>query len=148
MISSVPFASILHPTLNQSNKIITIRTVSVTVFSAVTEILPNAENLVDFLFTLLYNELVIFAGVMELADVTDSKSVGSDTVWVRVPPPAPKNKKHSSECFLFFGTMCSLRERDAHYVRDAPFGSDACFARGKEHIASLRPKGATSLCEA
>ena len=26
---------------------------------------------------------------MELADVTDSKSVGSDTVWVRVPPPAP-----------------------------------------------------------
>ena len=29
------------------------------------------------------------AGVMELVDVTDSKSVGSDTVWVRVPPPAP-----------------------------------------------------------
>ncbi len=26
---------------------------------------------------------------MELVDVTDSKSVGSDTVWVRVPPPAP-----------------------------------------------------------
>ena len=25
-----------------------------------------------------------------MADVTDSKSVGSDTVWVRVPPPAPK----------------------------------------------------------
>ena len=28
-------------------------------------------------------------GVMELADVTDSKSVGSDTVRVQVPPPAP-----------------------------------------------------------
>ena len=27
---------------------------------------------------------------MELADVTDSKSVGGDIVWVRVPPPAPK----------------------------------------------------------
>jgi hypothetical protein len=26
---------------------------------------------------------------MELVDVTDSKSVGGDTVWVRVPPLAP-----------------------------------------------------------
>ena len=26
---------------------------------------------------------------MELADVTDSKSVDGDIVWVRVPPPAP-----------------------------------------------------------
>ena len=29
---------------------------------------------------------------MELADVTDSKSVGSNTVWVRVPPPAPNTE--------------------------------------------------------
>ena len=27
---------------------------------------------------------------MELADVTDSKSVGSNTVRVQVPPPAPE----------------------------------------------------------
>ena len=27
---------------------------------------------------------------MELADVTDSKSVDGNIVWVRVPPPAPK----------------------------------------------------------
>ncbi len=33
---------------------------------------------------------LIFAGVMELADVLDSKSSGSDTVWVRPPPPAPR----------------------------------------------------------
>ena len=26
---------------------------------------------------------------MELVDVADSKSAGGDTVWVRVPPPAP-----------------------------------------------------------
>ena len=31
-----------------------------------------------------------FAGVMELVDVADSKSAGGDIVWVRVPPPAPK----------------------------------------------------------
>ena len=31
----------------------------------------------------------IYAGVSELADETDSKSVVSNGVWVRVPPPAP-----------------------------------------------------------
>ena len=29
---------------------------------------------------------------MELVDVADSKSAGGDTVWVRVPPPAPAQK--------------------------------------------------------
>ena len=29
---------------------------------------------------------------MELVDVADSKSAGGDTVWVRVPPPAPLEK--------------------------------------------------------
>ena len=29
-----------------------------------------------------------YAGVLELADETDSKSVGGDTVWVRPPSPA------------------------------------------------------------
>ena len=30
----------------------------------------------------------LHAGVLELADETDSKSVGGDTVWVRPPSPA------------------------------------------------------------
>ena len=33
---------------------------------------------------------MLFAGVMELADVLDSKSSGSDTVPVRPRSPAPK----------------------------------------------------------
>ena len=33
------------------------------------------------------------AGVVELADALDSKSSGSDTVWVQLPPPAPKNRQ-------------------------------------------------------
>ena len=32
------------------------------------------------------------AGVMELVDVADSKSAAGDSVGVRVPPPAPKQK--------------------------------------------------------
>ncbi len=44
----------------------------------------------DFLETLLYNVPVTFAGMMELADVLDSKSSGSDTVRVRPPLPAPE----------------------------------------------------------
>ena len=31
------------------------------------------------------------AGVLELVDEADSKSVASDGVWVRVPPPAPSS---------------------------------------------------------
>ncbi len=55
------------------------------------------KKTVDFSEALLYNVLEIFAGVMELADVTDSKSVGSDTVRVRPPPPAPFEYTHKYE---------------------------------------------------
>ena len=42
----------------------------------------------------------INAGVSELADETDSKSVIRKGVWVRVPPPAPK---HSNPNLLPIG---------------------------------------------
>ena len=34
-----------------------------------------------------------FAGVLELADETDSNSVVHQGVWVRVPPPAPQQAR-------------------------------------------------------
>ena len=36
-----------------------------------------------------YNPSVAYAGVLELVDEVDSKSIASDGVRVRVPPPAP-----------------------------------------------------------
>ena len=47
-------------------------------------------------------QFVSLAGMMELADVTDSKSVGSDTVWVQVPLPAPRRSKLYIACSDFF----------------------------------------------
>ena len=53
---------------------------------------------------------------MELADVTDSKSVGSNTVWVRVPPPAPYLRGH-----------CPLRYGPFYGTRSPAKGSGAAF---------------------
>ena len=71
----------------------------------------------DFLFVIDYNINVLTnAGVLELADETDSKSVVSDGVWVQVPPPAPKALDDSSAfsfglygCFFYsasYGVLC------------------------------------------
>ena len=53
---------------------------------------------------MLYNNKVAtrYAGVLELADETDSKSVASNGVWVQVPPPAPNEKRASSMLFFYF----------------------------------------------
>ena len=50
---------------------------------------------------LTYLEQQTNAGMMELADVPDSKSGGSDTVRVRPPLPAPKNRLHAKSVFPF-----------------------------------------------
>ncbi len=43
---------------------------------------------IDFFVSIIYNHLA-FAGMMELADVPDSKSGPGDRVRVQVPLPAP-----------------------------------------------------------
>ena len=49
--------------------------------------------------------------MMELADVPDSKSGGSDTVRVRPPSPAPEKRQVSTETCRF-SMKRSLREHD------------------------------------
>ena len=46
--------------------------------------------------------------MMELADVADSKSVGSNTVWVQVPLPAPIIPYHNGSYVSF---LVDRRER-------------------------------------
>ena len=50
------------------------------------------EKSCDILYAFEENQAK-YAGVMELADVLDSKSSGSDTVSVRPRSPAPKKDK-------------------------------------------------------
>ena len=42
----------------------------------------------------------------ELVDALDSKSSGSNTVWVRVPPQAPNKPCKSLEIGTFFKKYC------------------------------------------
>ncbi len=57
---------------------------------------------------LYYSGTEEYAGVMELADVLDSKSSGSDTVRVRPPPPAPKSygdAKHPHSFLMLYSRV-------------------------------------------
>ena len=63
---------------------------------------------IAFFRSILYNNLCSplngghCAGVLELVDEVDSKSIASDGVRVRFPPPVPKNRVRSKRT-LFFG---------------------------------------------
>lgn len=53
---------------------------------------PKIKNILIFIFGCgnIFKWLSRSDG---MADVTDSKSVGSNTVWVQVPPPALNSRK-------------------------------------------------------
>ena len=89
----------------------------------------NRQIAVDFLFFMMYNNTVISAGVMELADVTDSKSVGSDTVWVRVPPPAPEIL--NAEAFGIFSFFTIHSSPNSH---SDIFGKEKVISNSKIQI--------------
>lgn len=56
---------------------------------------------------------------MELADVTDSKSVDGDIVWVRVPPPAPNNTTDfDTRSVVLLFALKSLISRNFNDFRD------------------------------
>ncbi len=65
----------------------------------------------------------INAGVMELADVPDSKSGGSDTVSVRPRPPAPKNKHLKFKCLFFYIKAIARKTCGSFYVLFKEFNS-------------------------
>ena len=54
-----------------------------------------------------------------MVDVTDSKSVGGDTVWVRVPPPAPARRKRHIACDEFF--MLRIKNSSCAHSAAPPF---------------------------
>ncbi len=74
----------------------------------------------------------VHAGVLELADEADSKSVVSDDVWVRVPPPAP-NKYNPNQIFQIgkgFGLFVYFTRYEQTY-----------FANGWEIRPESKPRG-------
>lgn len=88
--------------------------------------------------------------------MTDSKSVGSDTVWVRVPPPAPRRSKLCIACSdLFYKSERAHAAAPPSQLRPAALGSQlagcpfaACFVDRAERLhgplqpaANVDPRG-------
>ena len=75
----------------------------------------------------------IKAGVSELADETDSKSVIRKGVWVRVPPPAPK-QYNPNQLFLIgdgFGLFVYFDRYENTYFPNGVIKRSTSKPRGK-----------------
>ena len=73
-----------------------------------------------------------------MVDVTDSKSVGGDTVWVRVPPPAPRQNKAMRSC----GGTSTATSTDDLVFPFQPRPADAGLASDRETGSDLDCPGA------
>ena len=71
----------------------------------------NLQKTIAFFVFLWYHNLRwVYAGVLELADEVDSKSIGSNTVRVRPPPPAPrKNELLSTKTKLVLSSFSGVK---------------------------------------
>ena len=78
---------------------------------------------------------ITHAGVMELADVTDSKSVDGDIVWVRVPPPAPAKKQGKALPFLSVPRLGEKPHASCRTVTETYTLGAACTAEGEQSEA-------------
>ena len=84
---------------------------------------------------------------MELADVTDSKSVGSDTVRVRPPPSAPEERplqRLPLRRFLFWNCDARGRKDDPTAVGEKQSGG-LFFSRGQTPAIGTRIKTSAVL---
>ena len=62
----------------------------------------------------LYYNMWVNAGVMELVDVADSKSADGNIMWVRVPPPAPKQKHPVGVLFVLSAGQFTVNAVASH----------------------------------
>lgn len=55
-----------------------------------------------YAYKMWFEKATLNAGVVELVDAIDSKSIIGNYVWVRVPPPAPTREGNVLKIFLEF----------------------------------------------
>ena len=77
------------------------------------------------------------AGMMELADVLDSKSSGSDTVRVRPPLPAPEKNPHLSMTSVgSFQLNPPYRVGEIIFDDEIPYGDEIRLDGGRMDLIS------------
>ena len=80
-----------------------------------------------------------------MVDVADSKSAGGDSVWVRVPPPAPRRSKLYIACSDFFQESERAHAAAPPFqIEPATLGFDLLLGTNPETAASIVLRYATS----